>query len=183
MLALYLKIAFRNMWKYKTQSLTGIFGLAFGLACFVPVLYWMRYETSYDGFYPEAENIYRVYAVDKQSGNVNKSLSKVYEKALHEQFPAVEASAVCITGQEENCRTDHIPYVRLRMLYAENAFFDVFPQKFVCGDAERPLQVIDNVVLTETMAVRLFGDPEKAVGQQVQNTIRADWPPYTVPAG
>ena len=36
MLALYLKITFRNMWKYKTQSLTGIFGLAFGLACFVP---------------------------------------------------------------------------------------------------------------------------------------------------
>ena len=33
MLALYLKIAFRNMWKFKTQSLTGIFGLAFGLAC------------------------------------------------------------------------------------------------------------------------------------------------------
>ena len=48
MLALYLKIAFRNMWKFKTQSLTGIFGLAFGLACFVPALYWLRYETSYD---------------------------------------------------------------------------------------------------------------------------------------
>ena len=164
MLALYLKITFRNMWKYKTQSLTGIFGLAFGLACFVPALYWLHYETSYDSFYPEAEDIYRVYAIDKQSGNVNKSLSKVYEKALHEQFPAVEASAVCITGQEENCRTDHVPYVRLRMLYAENAFFNVFPQKFVCGDAEHPLQVIDNIVLTETMAIRLFGDPEKAVG-------------------
>ncbi|WP_293740162.1 ABC transporter permease [uncultured Parabacteroides sp.] len=182
MLALYLKIAFRNMWKYRTQSLTGIFGLAFGLACFVPALYWMYYETSYDSSYPEAENIYRIYGVDKQSGNVNKSLSKVYEKTLCEQFPAVEASAVCITGQEENCRTDNIPYVRLSMLYAENAFFDVFPQKFICGDAERPLQVIDNIVLTETMATRLFGDPEKAIGQQVQNTIRADWPPYTVTA-
>ena len=86
MLALYLKITFRNMWKYKTQSLTGIFGLAFGLACFVPALYWLHYETSYDSFYPEAEDIYRVYAIDKQSGNVNKSLSKVYEKALHEQL-------------------------------------------------------------------------------------------------
>ena len=164
MLALHLKIAFRNMWKYRTQSLTGIFGLAFGLACFVPALYWMYYETSYDSSYPEAENIYRIYGVDKQSGNVNKSLSKVYEKTLCEQFPAVEASAVCITGQEENCRTDNIPYVRLSMLYAENAFFDVFPQKFICGDAERPLQVIDNIVLTETMATRLFGDPEKAIG-------------------
>jgi putative ABC transport system permease protein len=67
----YFKIAFRNMWKYKTQSLSGIFGLAFGLACFVPAVYWMRYETSYDSFYPDAEHIYRVYAVEKQSGKVN----------------------------------------------------------------------------------------------------------------
>ena len=49
----YLKVAFRNMRKYKTQSLIGIFGLAFGLACFVPALYWLRYEMSYDSFYPE----------------------------------------------------------------------------------------------------------------------------------
>lgn len=38
MLTHYLIIAFRNMWKYKTQSLTGIFGLAFAIACFVPAL-------------------------------------------------------------------------------------------------------------------------------------------------
>jgi len=31
MFKLYLKIAFRNLWKYRTQSLIGIFGLAFGL--------------------------------------------------------------------------------------------------------------------------------------------------------
>lgn len=43
MFAHYFKIAFRNMWKYKTQSFTGIFGLAFGLACLVPALYWMHY--------------------------------------------------------------------------------------------------------------------------------------------
>lgn len=43
MLIHYLKITFRTMWKYKAQSLTGIFGLAFALACFIPALYWMRY--------------------------------------------------------------------------------------------------------------------------------------------
>lgn len=182
MLALYLKIAFRNMWKYRTQSLTGIFGLAFAIACFVPALYWLRYETSYDSFYPGSEHIYRMYAVDKQSGNVNKGLSKIYEKKLREQFPAIEASTVCITGQEENCRTEKVPYVRLRMLYTENDYLSVFPQTFICGDFKHPLQVVDNIVLTETMAVRLFGDPEKSIGQQIQNTIRADWPPYTVTA-
>ncbi|MDR1162088.1 MAG: ABC transporter permease, partial [Tannerellaceae bacterium] len=76
MITHYFKIAFRNMWKYKTQSLTGIFSLAFSLACFVPALYWMRYETSYDGFYPGAEHIYRVYAVEKQSGKVNEMVQE-----------------------------------------------------------------------------------------------------------
>ncbi len=59
----YLKIAFRNLWKYRTQSLTGIFGLAFAVACLVPALYWMHYETSYDSFYPRSEHIYRIYTV------------------------------------------------------------------------------------------------------------------------
>jgi len=88
----HLKIAFRNMWKYKTQSLTGIFGLAFGLACFVPALYWLRYETSYDSFYPDAAQIYRIYAVEKQSGKVNERAPGILEKKLHEHFPAMGAS-------------------------------------------------------------------------------------------
>jgi len=35
-------------------------GLAFGLACFMMALFWMRYETTYDGFYPDAAHIYRI---------------------------------------------------------------------------------------------------------------------------
>jgi putative ABC transport system permease protein len=72
MFAHYLKIAFRNMRKHRTQALIGIFGLAFGLACFVPALYWLRYETSYDSFYPGSEQIYRVYLYEKQSGKLNE---------------------------------------------------------------------------------------------------------------
>ena len=34
MLKHYIKIAFRNLWKYKTQSLISILGLAVGFACF-----------------------------------------------------------------------------------------------------------------------------------------------------
>lgn len=181
MLIHYFKIAFRNMWKYKTQSLTGIFGLAFGLACFVPAVYWMRYETSYDSFYPDAEHIYRIYAEEKQSGKVNEGVSRILEKKLHEKFPAVEASTVCITEQE-NCSVEGMPHIRLRTLYTDSTFFGIFPQEFVSGDAKQPLQVLNNIILTETVAVRLFGDVEKAIGQQVQTKMRSSLPPYTVTA-
>ena len=177
----YLKIAFRNMWKYKTQSLSGIFGLAFGLACFVPAVYWMRYETSYDSFYPDAEHIYRVYAVEKQSGKVNEGVSRIFEKKLQEKFPAVEASTVYLIEQE-NCSVEGIPHVQLRTLYTDSTFFGIFPQEFVSGDSRQPLQVLNNIILTETVAVRLFGNAEKAIGQQVQTKMKSSLPPYTVTA-
>ena len=177
----YFKIAFRNMWKYKTQSLSGIFGLAFGLACFVPAVYWMRYEMSYDSFYPDAEHIYRVYAVEKQSGKVNEGVSRIFEKKLQEKFPAVAASTVCLIEQE-NCSVEGIPHVQLRTLYTDSTFFGIFPQEFVSGDSRQPLQVLNNIILTETVAVRLFGNAEKAIGQQVQTKMKSSLPPYTVTA-
>ncbi|MDD3508329.1 MAG: ABC transporter permease [Parabacteroides sp.] len=169
------------MWKYKMQSLSGIFGLAFGLACFVPAVYWMRYETSYDSFYPDAEHIYRVYAVEKQSGKVNEGVSRIFEKKLQEKFPAVEASTVYLIEQE-NCSVEGIPHVQLRTLYTDSTFFGIFPQEFVSGDSRQPLQVLNNIILTETVAVRLFGNAEKAIGQQVQTKMKSSLPPYTVTA-
>ena len=182
MLALYLKIAFRNMWKFKTQSLTGIFGLAFGLACFVPALYWLRYETSYDGFYPDADRIYRVYSFDKQAGKTNDMVSGILDRKLHDRFPAMQTSTVFFIDQND-CKTEGTPYVRLLTLFTDSAFLDVFPQTIVSGDAWHPLQVANNMILTETVAIRLFGDVEKAVGQSVKSTGLTQYdPPYTVTA-
>ena len=62
MLLHYLKVAVRNLLKYKTQSVISIVGLAIGLAAFVYGWHWMKYETSYDSFYPDAERSYLVYS-------------------------------------------------------------------------------------------------------------------------
>lgn len=181
MLSHYFKIAFRNIGKHWVQSLTGIFGLAFALACFIPAFYWMHYEISYDSFFPDADHIYRVYTIEKQSGKINKGASKAIEKKMREQFPSIEASTTLLRGQE-NCRTEEIPHIKMQLLYADSSFFHVFPEEIICGNTIHPLQVINNMVLTETMAVRLFGDVEKAIGRQVQTKMRASLPPYTVTA-
>jgi len=169
------------MRKYKTQSLIGIFGLAFGLACFVPALYWMRYETGYDGFYPGAENIYRIYAVEKQSGKVNERVPGILKRKLHENFPAIEASTSWVFQPMEYV-TGETPYISLHTMYADSAFFRIFPQVVVSGDTQQPLQVAHNIVLTETVAVRLFGDADKAIGQHLKMAVfHPDHiPPFTV---
>ena len=177
----YSKIALRNMWKYKAQSFTAILGLALGLTCFVPALFWLRYETSYDSFYPGSEHIYRIYAVDRESGKVDELISGVIERSLHEQFAATENSTIFFI-KDYGCKSGKISHIRLNTLFADSTFFHVFPQVFVSGDARGPLQVLNNIVLTESVALRLFGDVEKAIGQQIQST-EYDWhTPCTVTA-
>ena len=47
----YFKIAFRNLLKYKTQSIISIIGLAVGITCFALATLWIRYEMTYDTFH------------------------------------------------------------------------------------------------------------------------------------
>ena len=129
MLIHYCVIAFKNIWKYKVSASISILGLAFALVCFVPILYWMDHETTYDSFYKDSESIYRVYSVEKQSGKVNKGASKGIENSLREQVPAIEASTTLMLSTE-NCRTQATPYIQMNMLYTDSTFLEVFPAIF-----------------------------------------------------
>ena len=87
------KIAIHNLLRFKTQAYIALFGLAFALSCFVPALYWIYYETTYDSFYPNAELIYRVVLQEKQSGKVNERVPGILGKELVKQFPEIEFSS------------------------------------------------------------------------------------------
>ena len=109
-------------------------------------------------------------------------VSGILDRKLHDRFPAMQTSTVFFIDQND-CKTEGTPYVRLLTLFTDSAFLDVFPQTIVSGDAWHPLQVANNMILTETVAVRLFGDVEKAVGQSVKSTGLTQYdPPYTVTA-
>ena len=63
----YLKVAIRNLLKYKTQSIVSILGLAIGFVCFTLSTLWVNYEMSYDSFHPDAERMYMVSTDDEVS--------------------------------------------------------------------------------------------------------------------
>ena len=67
MITHYLKVAIRNLLKYKTQSIVSILGLAIGFVCFTLSTLWVNYEMSYDSFHPDAERMYMVSTDDEVS--------------------------------------------------------------------------------------------------------------------
>lgn len=47
----HLIIILRNLWRSKVYSSISIGGLAVGMACFLLVLFYVRFEQSYDDFH------------------------------------------------------------------------------------------------------------------------------------
>lgn len=90
MLQHYINIALRNFIKYKLQTVISIVGLAIGLVCFAYGINWLKYETTYDGFYPQSKQIYRLYGIDKQTGKKTEELPLVLARKLKQDFPEIK---------------------------------------------------------------------------------------------
>lgn len=56
----YLKTAFRNISRFKIQSIIVILSIALGMVFCSLTLMWIRYERSYDSFHRDADDIYLV---------------------------------------------------------------------------------------------------------------------------
>ena len=65
----YFKVAWRNLLKYRTQSVISVLGLAVGLTAFAFTLSWIRFEQGYDKHIVDAERIYRVLKVNSRNEN------------------------------------------------------------------------------------------------------------------
>src|SRR4030095_1732105 len=74
----YLKIAFRNLMKYKFISFINLFGLTIGLTCCLLILSYILNELSFDQ-YTNSKNIYRVERtfLNPQTKSVNLELSAI----------------------------------------------------------------------------------------------------------
>lgn len=71
----YFNVILQNLIRNKTYSLINILGLSGGLAVFMIILQYVRFEQSYDRFHTTADHIYRVILEFTTSGeNVDEEL-------------------------------------------------------------------------------------------------------------
>ncbi|MBR4048304.1 MAG: ABC transporter permease, partial [Bacteroides sp.] len=91
MIAHYLKVAVRNLLKYKVQSIISIVGLAIGLATFALSSIWLKYELTYDTHWPDAERIYEVGRLEEGKIDKFENIHALRDiNPLKEQYPEIE---------------------------------------------------------------------------------------------
>jgi putative ABC transport system permease protein len=99
----YLTVGVRALTKNRIHAFINIFGLAIGLAAFLLILLYARYESSYDAWLPEADRLYQLQTIntDAESGTVERMQMSpmAATRAFARDFPEVELAAYVTNSQ------------------------------------------------------------------------------------
>ena len=157
-----LRIALRNLRKYKAFSLINIVGLAVGTACCILIFLYVKDELSYDKFNKNANRIYRVNLQAKvNNAEINSADSPApMGAALLNNFPEVEAYTRVRNTSFPVIRYKDKAFSEERFFFADSTFFDVFTIKFLEGNPRTALAKPNSLVLTEATARKYFGNEE-----------------------
>lgn len=147
----YFKIAFRNLLKYKTQSIISIIGLAVGITCFALATLWIRYEMTYDTFHRRADDIYLVRAqLTITDGTLSNSMP----------YPAIEYLRKNISEIEDICGISPFK-TNLRFkdkggdlltIEVDSAFIRMFDVRILQGNVNFLKKKSNEIAITEAVA-------------------------------
>jgi len=167
-----LLISFRNFKRYKSSFLINLIGLSSGLACALLIYLWVNDELSMDNFHENDPQLYQLMEGQQHTGSVRVTGSTPWllAESLKEEMPEVEYSAVVTPFFWNNPFTLSVDDRSIKALgiYTGEDFFNVFSYNLLYGDPDEVLSDKNHVVISEKMALGLFGTTENVVGKAIE---------------
>jgi len=163
----YLKIAWRNIQRSKGYAFITIAGLGIGMAASILILIWVQFELSVDRFHENSDRIFAVWRNTEMQGEIFSGdyTPAPYAPTLKDQFPEVE-EAIRITEWDPQLLTVGENSFYEESTFTEPGFFKIFSFEAIEGDPIAALEEPESIVLTESVARKLFGE-ESALGKTV----------------
>ena len=168
----FFKIAIRNIKRDKIYSFINIFGLSIGMSAFILIALMLQYMFSYDTFH---KNYIRTYRVQQELQDKKKTewTQTVYPiaKELKNTIPEIEDAAVIreIWGEYLSSKDDII-IKDVNGFLADPEILKILTFKFIEGDPETALNSPGSVVISKTLAQKLFPG-ESAFGKMIKGSF------------
>jgi putative ABC transport system permease protein len=168
----YLVTGFRALTKNRTYAFINIFGLALGLAACILLLLYVRYETSYDRWLPDADRVFQVqtFGTDQETGESRamQPVTRPVAEALAKDFAQLKAVAR-LEGDETIILKQGRAVTVEKSFAADPSFFQILQVPFVEGDPSSALHNTDSVALSRSEALKLFGTAQ-VLGRTITTT-------------
>jgi putative ABC transport system permease protein len=170
----YIKIALRNLVKYRTFSFINVFGLSISIACAVLVIFHVRKEASYDKGFSKSERIFRV--TQEGLGQDTRhwaATAPPLAPAMKDELPEVEQSVRFLRPSPFQVLSYTPGRGNVKRFEEKGGFFadaevtDMFDLNFVLGD-RNGLKEKNSIVISEAMAKKYFAN-ENPIGKSLQD--------------
>jgi putative ABC transport system permease protein len=164
----YFKIAFRNLLRNKGFSILNISGLAIGMASAIFILLWIQNELSYDRFHANKDRLYQVWEANLVGGEIQAGTPtpEIMAPILNNEVPEIEqvsrinwgGNSLFVVGDKSLKASGNI---------VDPAFLQMFSFPLLKGDPKTALNDPYSMVITESLAKRIFGN-EEAMGKIIR---------------
>jgi putative ABC transport system permease protein len=156
-----LRIAYRNLNKNRIFSYINILGLAIGMATFLFIVQYVRFERSYENFHKNATDILRITTEVYKGSEYLVTDCESYAPLgpfVKDKMPEV-VDYVRMYGIDGfiNVKSEKHNFLETGFYWADHSVLKVFTYPAVSGNLDKALIAPFEVVLTETMAQKYFG--------------------------
>lgn len=169
----YFKVSWRDLKRHKLFGAINLIGLVAGFTSSLLLLQYVFFETSFDDFHENKENIYRVINDRYQNGNLVQHGTITYPTigpTMTKDFPEVESYTRMTVGGRRYIKRDQDIYMLENFLTADEHFLTFFNFPTAHGDAATMLDEPGEMVFTKSYAKRFLNTDETyadLVGQTV----------------
>ena len=174
----YLQVAFRNLWKNKSFTIINVTGLAVGMAISLLSLLYVTNELSFDRFQQHRDRIFRVIVTVESAAEGTETSSIMTAgvgPSFQQEIPEVEHMVRVSNPTESFFSLEGVNYKARSVIYADSGFFDVFTFPLLYGNPHGILKQPYSIVLSRSLAVKMFGDAEAAMGKIVRMNDRDNY--------
>ncbi|KQC01682.1 ABC transporter permease [Pedobacter sp. Hv1] len=173
MFRLNLKIALRNLWKYKGYTSINVLGLSIGMASCILIFIFIRYQLSYDTGFKHKDRIYRVVTNWKYNSfdDCSAGVPYPFTQAARNELTGIEKIAAItkrwgIVHVKDQSGKELIKK-QSEVYYTESSFFQIFDVKWQLGEPLTALKEPNTVALSESRAITYFGSAKNAIGKNI----------------
>lgn len=156
----YFKIAWRNLWRSKSQSLINLMGLSVGLTGGLLIALFVLDEWKFDRFHPAVDQTFRITSHRVSDGQriATASTSPAIGLTLQKDFPEVTQSLRLFKVRQKMLfRKGDKHFLEQEGFFAEESIFELFHLPLEKGDPATALQEPNSVVLSPALAQKYFG--------------------------
>ncbi len=170
MLRYNLLMIYRNFKRHKGTFFINLVGLSAGLTGVLLIYLWVNDELHVDKFHQNDRQLVQVLPNYQNPDGIETgdSTPGLLAETLAEEMPEVKYASATRLLREDQTLTANNTNVKAAGQYASPDYFNVFSYDLVLGYKDKVLTDKNSIVLSEKLAVNLFGGTEDVVGKVVQ---------------